>query len=489
MTRLSRATLANLPASIERPAYDPAALGIGIVHLGLGAFQRAHMAAYLQPLLAGDPRWGVAGASLRSDDTRDALTPQDGLYALCEASGDGDRITVMGGLRAIHGPADGDALMRRMVAPDTRIVSLTVTEKGYLRGSDGGLDLADPGVRADLSGTAAPRTVPGLLVAALRQRREAGLAPFTVLSCDNLPGNGHVVARILSDYARADGSGLADWIADTVACPNTMVDRIVPATTDADRRRIAAALGLEDAWPVMAEPFSQWVIEDRFPAGRPAWEDSGATMVADARPWEEMKLRLLNGSHSTIAYLGLLAGWETVADAMRVPALADHVAALMDESAATLRMAPGTDLGGYRDQLLQRFRNTALKHRTRQIASDGSQKIPQRLLAPGAVLAAEGRGMDRIALGIAAWLRVAGGHADDGKPLPLDDPQAGTLRALAAPGRSPDAVVAALFDESGLVPERDRHPALRDAITRMLTALATYGAAGTLDRLRAGSPL
>lgn len=489
MTRLSRATLANLPASIGRPAYDPASLDIGIVHLGLGAFQRAHMAAYLQPLLAGDPRWGLAGASLRSTDTRDALAPQDGLYALCEASGDGDRIAVMGGLRAIHGPADGDALMRQMAAPDTRIVSLTVTEKGYLRGSDGGLDLADPAVRADLSGTAAPRTVPGLIVAALRQRREAGLAPFTVLSCDNLPGNGHVVARILSDYARADGSGLADWIADTVACPNTMVDRIVPATTDADRRRIAAALGLEDAWPVMAEPFSQWVIEDRFPAGRPAWEDSGATMVADARPWEEMKLRLLNGSHSTIAYLGLLAGWETVADAMQVPALADHVKALIDESTTTLRMAPGTDLAGYRDQLLQRFRNTALKHRTRQIASDGSQKIPQRLLAPGAILAAEGRSMDRIALGIAAWLRVAGDHADDGTPLPLDDPQAETLRALAAPGRSPDAVVAALFDASGLVPERDRHPALRDAIARMLTALATHGAVGTLDRLYAGGPL
>lgn len=484
MKRLSRAMLANLPGTIGRPPYDPTSLRTGIVHLGIGAFQRAHMAAYLQPLLAEDPRWGVAGASLRSGDTRAALQPQDGLYALAEQRADGERIEIMGALRQVHGPNERGALLERLAAPDTRIVSLTITEKGYLRGDDGGLDLTMADVRSDLAGEGVPGTMPGLLVAALSRRRAEGVAPFTVLSCDNLPGNGRVTGRILSEFARASGSGLEHWIVDHVPCPSTMVDRIVPATTTADRRRISGLLGVEDHWPVLAEPFSQWVIEDHFTAGRPAWEGSGATLVDDAEPWEQMKLRLLNGSHSTIAYLGLLTGWETVADAMRVPALVAHLRALMDESATTLRMPPGTDIADYRDRLIARFRNPALRHRTQQIAADGSQKIPQRLMLAGAARVRDGRSADRIALGIAAWLRVAGGRSDAGTPLTLDDPKAARLSAIAKPDRSPAAIAAALFAEPGLVPPEARHPALEAAVARMLDALARDGAVATLERLQ-----
>jgi fructuronate reductase len=484
MMRLSRATVPALRPEVTRPAHDPTALATGIVHLGIGAFQRAHQAAYTQPLLAGDPRWGTLGASLRSPATRDALAPQDWLYTLAERDGSGEHLTVMATLTGIvSAPGQTERLLAQLIAAETRIVSLTVTEKGYHRGRDGGLDTQDPAIRSDLAREALPRTVPGLLVAALSARREAGIPPFAVLSCDNLRANGRTVACILSDYARAAFPALGDWIAQEVSCPDTMVDRIVPSTTNADRLRIAAVLGVEDAWPVLAEPFRQWVVEDRFPLGRPAWEETGAILVADVRPWEAMKLRLLNGAHSAIAFLGQLAGWETVADAMGDPALARFVTGLMAEASTTLQLPPGTDLPAYRNSLLARFRNPALRHRTAQIAIDGSQKMPQRLFAPGADRLQAGENVAHIALGIAAWLRVAGGRDDRDGPIALDDPMAARLAELARPEQGAGTVAHRFFAEPGLVPESARRPAFQEAVAEALATLCTHGVRGALARM------
>lgn len=482
--RLSRKTLAGLPAAVRRPAFDPDTVSSGIVHLGIGAFARAHLAAYTQPLLADGSGWGIRGVSLRRADTRDALAPQDWLYARAERDGAGERLEIMGAVTGIVvGPA---AALAALTDPAVRIVTLTVTEKAYCRDAGtGGLNEDDPAVRADL-GAAVPRTVPGLLVAALRARRDAGVAPFTVLSCDNLPANGETTRRVVTRLAELTDPDMARFVADSVAFPNCMVDRIVPATTDADRAGIAAALGVDDAWPVICEPFTQWVIEDRFPQGRPAWETTGAELVADVRPYEDMKLRLLNGSHSSIAYLGQLAGWQTVADAIGQPSLAAHIDALMTEVATTLRMPASTDLASYRAALLARFGNPALRHRTGQIAMDGSQKLPQRLFAPALDRLAAGRGAPRIALGVAAWLRFLQGRADDGAALALDDPQAGRLRVAAGAAAGAAALRDAIFAMDDIVP-----PALaantlfqRDVLAA-LESLATQGAAVTLLRWNA----
>jgi fructuronate reductase len=438
--------MAALPPTVRQPDFDPARLRTGIVHVGIGAFARAHLAAYTQPLLHDDPSWGICAVSLRSPATHDALAPQDNLYTRAERGGSGERLEVMAALTSVV--VGADAALERLLDPAVRIVTLTITEKGY----DG--------------------LLPPLLATALQRRRIANVAPFTVLSCDNLPSNGDTTRRFVLRAAEQLDPALAHFIADNVAFPNCMVDRIVPATTADDRARIDAALGVHDAWPVVCEPFTQWVIEDHFPQGRPAWERTGAELVSDVRPYEDMKLRLLNGSHSSIAYLGQLAGWQTVAEAIAVPELRMHIAALMDEVATTLTLPPSVNLDGYRDALLTRFANPALHHRTAQIAMDGSQKLPQRLFAPALARLAAGQRAPRIALGVAAWLRFLQGRADDGSPLPLDDPQAERLRAAATP--DPMSV----FAMHDLVP-----PALlpfRAEVAAMLINLSTHGVKQTL---------
>jgi fructuronate reductase len=477
VTRLSRQTLGALPAVVRRPAFDPARLTTGVVHLGIGAFARAHLAAYTQPLLADDPSWGIRGVSLRRADTHDALVPQDWLYCRAERDGAGERLAVTAALTGVS--VGAQAALHDMLDPAVRIVTLTVTEKGYCRdAATGALDEDDAAIRRDLATPDAPASVPGLLAIALRRRREAGVPPFTVLSCDNLPANGAATRRVVTRFATLLDPPLGDFVAEHVTFPDCMVDRIVPATTPDDRTRIDAALGVHDAWPVVCEPFSQWVIEDHFPQGRPAWEQTGAELVRDVRPYEDMKLRLLNGSHSSIAYLGQLAGWQTVADAIAEPDLRRHIAALMSEVATTLVLPAAVDLDGYRDALLTRFANPALRHRTAQIAMDGSQKLPQRLFAPALARLAAGQTAPRIALGVAAWLRFLQGRADDGKALALDDPQAQRLSAVASAAREPRALCDAVFAMADIVP-----PALapfRDEVVTALISLSTHGVKRTL---------
>ncbi|SMF51952.1 fructuronate reductase [Tistlia consotensis] len=448
--RLSNATLGRLPAGVARPPYDRSRLTPGLVHLGVGAFHRAHQAVCTEAALASEPDgaldWGIVGASLRSPATRAALAPQDGLYSLAVRDGLGERLAVVGALLDVLVlPGSAEALLGRMADPATRIVGLTVTEKGYhLDPASGALDLAAPAVAADLASPRAPGSVHGLIVEALRRRRAAGLAPFAVLSSDNLSDNGRVLRRAVLAFAGALDPELARWIEGEAAFPSTMVDRITPATTEADRLRIDRALGLEDAWPVVTEPFSQWVIEDDFPLGRPAWEAGGAVFSSDIGAWERMKLRMLNGAHSAIAYLGQLKGHPTVDAAVADPEIAGLVEGLWAETAGTF--AAPSDPAAYARALMARFRNPALGHRTAQIAMDGSQKLPPRLLAPLRDRLAKGAPCGHLTTAVGAWMAYVVVRIRAGGAAALDDPLADKIAArLAGVDRTPAALVGALL--------------------------------------------
>ncbi|CAN7215072.1 mannitol dehydrogenase family protein [Phyllobacterium sp. LjRoot231] len=443
--RLSNATLHHLAKDVELPGYDRSLVRIGIVHLGIGAFHRAHQAVYTDSVLAsGDNRWGILGVSLRSGETREALEPQDGLYTVASRDGGGDSFRVIGSIgKVLVAPENPEAVLAAMADPDVRIVSLTVTEKGYCYSpATASLDEIHTDIVHDLANSAAPRSAIGFIVEALARRRANGSEPFTLLSCDNLPSNGETLKRVVTRFAELRDPALGLYIRDNVAFPSTMVDRIVPATTDADRATVAQSTGLSDAWPIMTEPFTQWVVEDHFPSGRPVWEKYGVTFVDNVDAFELMKLRLLNGSHSTLAYLGYLAGHETVSDVMRAEGFSTLIEAMMDEEITpTLPPLPGFDLVAYKTQLRERFRNPALRHRTWQIAMDGSQKLPQRLLNTIRKRLEQKKPFDRLALGVAGWMRYATGVDENGKPIDVRDPLANEFKQRTAGKRKANEIV------------------------------------------------
>ncbi|KNZ34229.1 MAG: dioxygenase [Methylibium sp. NZG] len=443
MNRLTPATLATLGSGIARPRYARETLRCGIVHLGIGGFARAHLAAVTETALniSGEMGWGIVGVSLRHPDTHAALAPQGGLYtlALRDTAPDGtprEALQVIGALmQVLVAPDDPLAVLQRIAHPDTRIVSLTITEKGYHHApATGALNLHDPDIAHDLDPqhANAPRTAVGFIVRGLQRRHQRGLPALTLLSCDNLPANGDTLRGLVLAFAQQVDGALQEWIAVRCTFPNSMVDRIVPRTTDADRERIGARLGLRDAWPVVAEPFMEWVVEDRFCAGRPPWElggiNGGARFVPSAQPFERLKLRMVNGSHSTLAYLGFMAGLKTVDEAVTAPALRRFVEALMrEEIEPTLQDVPGLDLADYRARLLRRFANPALQHQTNQIAMDGSQKLPQRLLGTVADRLRDGQPVHRLALAVAAWIHHLSGSDETGVPFDVQDPLADAL--------------------------------------------------------------
>ncbi len=448
MTRLSSATLAGLPAAIRRPAYDRSRLTPGIVHLGLGAFARGHLAEYTEDALEKTfGAWGIVGASLQRPDQRDRLKPQEGLYTLLKRAPAGPELRIIGSvldvLVASESPA---ALVARLAAPETRIVSLTVTEKGYCHDPATGRLKADhPDIIHDLANPATPRSAVGMLVAGLKARRDAGLGPFTALCCDNLPSNGHVLRGLVRDFAALVDDKLAAWLEANGAFPATMVDRIVPATTDADIAEVAKLIGVEDAAPVIGEPFRQWAIEDVFANGRPDWHEVGAQMVSEVGPFEFMKLRMLNGAHSSLAYLGYLSGHETVAEASGDPVLARFLEGLWAEIIPTVPAPQGVVLGDYAKALLARFQNPAIRHRTWQIAMDGSQKLPQRLLGTIRERLKAGAPIEHLTLGVAAWMRYVTGTDEKGAAIDVRDPLAAELKRRAeAAGRDAAALVTAL---------------------------------------------
>lgn len=410
---------------------------IGIVHLGLGAFFRAHGAVYVaEAMQASGGDWGILGVSLQSPAIRNALAPQGFAYHAVEQGPQGEvvrRIDVVQDV--LVAPENPEAVLAAMADPGVKIVSLTVTEKGYCHlPATGRLNTAHPDIQADIA-TLLPRSAPGFLVRALQRRREAGLAPFTALTCDNLPENGRVLRGVVLELAALIDPGLADWIAAQGRFPATMVDRIVPATKPEDVARLADR-GINDAAPVLHEPFRQWVVEDDFVGGeRPDLAAVGVQMVADVTAFEHMKLRMLNGTHSALAYLGYLAGHETIAETMADPVFAAYVRRLWTaEIIPALTPPPGVDLAAYAEALAARYANPAIRHRTWQIAMDGSQKLPQRILGTLSEGLAAGRPTPGLMLAVAGWMRYVSGVDEQGKPIEVKDPLAPRLAAAAAGG-------------------------------------------------------
>ncbi|RAO74702.1 mannitol dehydrogenase [Dyella jiangningensis] len=431
LKRLSKRALAELPASVATPAYALDEVRIGVVHIGAGAFHRAHQAVYLDDLLARFPDWAICGVSLHSSEARDMLRPQDGLYAL-SLLGRENHLRVIGSVREwLCARDEGAAVLARLADPQVKLVTLTITEKGYcLAGAD--LDAHHPDIVHDLAAPQTPRSAIGYLVEGLRLRRARGVLPYTVLSCDNLADNGHRLRRALLQYARRLDGALADWIDVHVAFPCSMVDSITPATDDALRERVQHELVVTDAWPIQRETYTQWVVEDRFCNDRPPLELAGVTLSQDIAGYDRAKLRLLNGAHSSLAYLGSLMEIDSVGEAMAEPALAAFVERLMREHIAPVIALPqGLDAPSYIDAILERFRNPAIRHRLSQIAWDGSQKLPVRLLSTIGEALAQERSIAPLCVPVAAWMHFVRRQAHRG--VALVDPLNDTLSAV---GRS-----------------------------------------------------
>ncbi|GIF14336.1 mannitol dehydrogenase family protein [Actinoplanes teichomyceticus] len=478
-TMLGLAALPRLAAQC-RPAVPPGDVRPGILHLGLGAFHRAHQAVYTETAVAaagGD--WGIVGVAPRSRDVLDRLRAQDRLYSVLTLGDGGDHARAVGILSGLaHAAGDPYGVLAAIADPGIRIVSLTVTEKAYRLGPDGRL-LLDDELRAQLTGAAPPVSVPALLARGLLARRAAGGAPLTVLCCDNLQSNGPRIRGLVEQALEVAGAGLGP----DVAFPATMVDRIVPATSADHVRRAAAALGVGDRVPVVAEPFHQWVIEDRFPGGRPDWAAAGAILTTDVAPWETLKLRALNSVHSACAYLGALAGREMISDALELPGMGVLLRRFLAEDIApSVTPPPGVTVTGYGETVLNRFANRELGHRTHQVAMDGTQKLPHRLLGTIADRRRAGAVPVWAALVLAGWMRFARGYADDGAALPLDDPLAGRIRAaLAGQPDTPRGLVDALLGVHEVFPaELAADAALRTELIRWSGELARHGAAATV---------
>ncbi|MEB7712546.1 mannitol dehydrogenase family protein [Kluyvera cryocrescens] len=439
-----------LTAKATLPTYDRSKLVSRIVHLGFGAFHRAHQAVYADILAAEHGSdWGYTEVNLIGGEQQIAdLNHQDNLYTVAEMSADAWTARVVGVVKeALHAQVDGlETVLAKMCEPQVAIVSLTITEKGYCHSpATGQLMLDHPFIAADLQNPHQPKSAPGVVVEALARRKAAGLPAFSVMSCDNMPENGHVMRNVVCAYARAVDAALADWIESHVTFPSTMVDRIVPAVTPETLDKIEQLTGVRDPAGVACEPFRQWVIEDNFVAGRPAWEKAGAELVSDVIPFEEMKLRMLNGSHSFLAYLGYLAGYQHINDCMgdeNYRRAAHHL--MLKEQAPTLKVQ-NVDLARYADLLIARYTNPALRHRTWQIAMDGSQKLPQRMLDSVRWHLADSSSFTLLALGVAGWMRYVGGVDEQGNAIEVCDPLLPVIQAAVAQSEEGESRVKALL--------------------------------------------
>ncbi len=477
-----------LSAKATLPDYDRAALAARMVHLGFGAFHRAHQGVYTDILAAEQHSdWGYYEVNLIGGEQQIAdLKQQDNLYTVAEMSAEAWTARVVGVVKAaLHVQVDGlERVLAAMCEPQIAIVSLTITEKGYCHSpATGQLLLEHPMIAADLQNPHQPLTAPGIIVEALARRKAAGLPAFTVMSCDNMPENGHVTRQVVTAYAREVDAELAIWIEQNVTFPSTMVDRIVPAVTPETLDKIEQLTGVRDPAGVACEPFRQWVIEDTFVAGRPLWENAGATLVADVVPFEEMKLRMLNGSHSFMAYLGYLAGYQHINDCMADDNYRLTAQALMlREQAPTLKVQ-GVDLQRYADQLIARYRNPALRHRTWQIAMDGSQKLPQRMLDSVRWHLANHSDFDLLALGVAGWMRYVGGVDEQGKAIDISDPLLPVIQRAVANSEEGASRVKALLGMAEIfgndLPQAAR---FTQKVQEAYDSLLTYGAKASVAK-------
>lgn len=470
---------APLNAQVICPSFDRAALKSRIVHLGFGAFHRAHQGLYTSKMLEKtNSDWGICAVSLFGVDLIKQLRNQDHLYSVLEKGIDNITAKISGSvIESVHPKLDGtQAVLDKMVEPQVAIVSLTITEKGYCADlSTGRLDLNNSLIIKDLATPQSPKSAIGYIVEALRMRKEASIKPFTVMSCDNIPDNSRVAKQVILDYASQLDAELSTWIKQNVSFPCTMVDRIVPAITDDSFAELTEHLGVNDPCGIVCESFTQWVIEDDFVNGRPDWDVAGATFVEDVRPFEEMKLRLLNGSHSFLAYLGYLAGYRYIYETMRDDAFRFASLKLMlDEQAVTLSMPESTNLEAYAKLLISRFSNANIKHETYQIATDGSQKLPQRLCESLRFNLESNTPTPQIILGIAAWMVYVGEQDEKGEAIIVNDPMITQIREAYSSAETAEETVLVLLGLSNifgqdLIQNKTLVNALIDAVSQLKT--------------------
>lgn len=484
---LSAPTLDRLPVPV--PGYDRRDVTTGIVHFGVGGFHRAHQAMYLDRLmnrgLALD--WGICGVGVLAGDARmkQIMDAQDCLYTLVikDANGTWEPRVIGSIVEYLFAPDDPDAVIEKMADPAIRIVSMTVTEGGYnFHPVTGEFDGDNPAMQADLRPGALPRTAFGLITAALSRRRARGIPPFTVMSCDNIQGNGHMAHQMFSSYARLLDPELADWMETNVRFPNSMVDRITPMTTDEDRAEISRRFGVADRWPVVCEPFTQWVLEDAFTDGRPAYERVGVQLVHDVEPYELMKLRLLNASHQALCYFGYLAGYRLVHEVAQDPLFDEFLLAYMDrEATPTLAPVPGIDLADYKHQLIERFSNAGVRDTVARLCSESSDRIPKWLLPVVRENLSAGGEIALSAAVVASWARYCEGVDEQGQPIAIVDRLAPRLREIAAHQAADPLAFIANRELFGDLVESSRFV---DAYRFALDSLHESGSRATLEALR-----
>ena len=486
MTALNQANLGSL--SIPVPSYDRSQVTVGIVHFGVGGFHRAHQAMYVDQLMEQGKAldWGICGVGVMPFDLKmkEAMQAQDCLYTLVEKAPDGSwEPRIIGSIvQYLYAPDDPEAVIEKMADPATRIVSLTITEGGYnFHPVTGEFDDTNPAVKADLAPGAVPATTFGLITEALVRRRSRGIEPFTVMSCDNIQGNGHMAQEVFTAFARLRDPELGEWVAGNVAFPNSMVDRITPVTTDEDRAQISERFGVEDAWPVVCEPFTQWALEDKFPSGRPPFEDVGVQVVPDVVPYELMKLRLLNASHQALCYFGYLAGYRLVHEVAQDQLFANFLLDYMNrEATPTLAPVPGIDLDAYKLQLIERFSNAAVRDTVARLCARSSERIPTWLVPVIRENLAAGRDVTLSAAVVASWARYAEGVDEQGEPIEIVDQLADTVQRLAAQQRDdPLAFVKNRELFGDLAGEQD----FTEPYLNALNSLHSKGSRATLEAL------
>ena len=486
MTALNQANLGSL--SVPVPSYDRSQVKVGIVHFGVGGFHRAHQAMYLDQLMERGKAldWGICGVGVMPFDLKmkEALQSQDCLYTLVEKAPDGSwEPRVIGSIvQYLYAPDDPDAVLEKMADPATRIVSLTITEGGYnFHPVTGKFDDTNPAVQADLAPGAIPATTFGLITEALVRRRSRGIEPFTVMSCDNIQGNGHMAQEVFTAFARLRDPELGEWVASNVRFPNSMVDRITPVTTDEDRVQVRERFDIEDAWPVVCEPFTQWALEDNFSAGRPPLEEVGVQVVADVVPYELMKLRLLNASHQALCYFGYLAGYRLVHEVAQDSLFANFLLDYMNtEATPTLAPVPGIDLDAYKQQLIERFSNAGVRDTVARLCARSSERIPTWLVPVIRENVAAGRDVSLSAAVVASWARYAEGVDEQGEPIEIVDQLADTVRRLAAQQQEDPL---AFVKNQELFGDLANEPAFTEPYLKTLDSLHSRGARTTLEAL------
>jgi mannitol 2-dehydrogenase len=488
VTQLTSAKLSSL--SIPVPRYDRSHVGVGIVHFGVGGFHRAHQAMYVDALMDQGKAldWGICGVGVMPFDLkmRDAMVSQDCLYTLVLKDPQGQWTPkVIGSIvKYLYAPDDPEAVIEQMADPATRIVSLTVTEGGYnFHPVTGKFDAENPAIQADLAPDAVPTTTFGLITEAMVRRRERGIEPFTVMSCDNIQSNGHVAKEVFTAFARLRDPELGGWVAANVRFPNSMVDRITPMTTDEDRTQIKERFRVEDAWPVISEPFTQWALEDDFSVGRPPLEEVGVQMVPDVSPYELMKLRLLNGGHQAMCYFGYLVGYRVVHEVAQDALFANFLLDYMNrEATPTLAPVPGIDLDVYKQELIERFSNAAVRDTVARLCAETSDRIPKFVLPVIRENLAARREVLLGAAVVASWARYAEGVDEEGRPIEIVDRLADSLQAIAAKqATDPTAFIANRELFGDLIDE----PAFVEPYLATLDSLHTSGARATLEALAA----